>query len=696
MNLGSRRIKFIWGASKVVQAQWWFGLFGFYEHIKGYQRSGLVFSVRGLLTLALALAALGYVGSATALFLWLDRAPHNYVTYTDTLLWPLRRDVIREKRGQAYIDDGIADLKAQRWAQAEMKLRVGLLRLPTALRARLALAEFYVATQRLPLGLKVLEEGIEVATEYPGRRYLNTYFALALQGEDYARVLAVTERYLTRGAALPEKEQKWLQQQKMLVLLTEGQAAEVMRLLEAAPADPFFDEQRVLALLALGRPGEAVQFLAAWRARAGATGQVLRLQVRALRETGQLAEMEAALVELRRQTPTEPAPYAYGIVQRAMAGQTAAAAAALDDYFLRFGANARSLQPLAQPLADIGAVDLLQTFIRRLAEQGHDQRAALLMLAQAQLKQGQWAEAGATVARIRTLGANARTPPPTGLDLIDLLAQVAGNPAEGPQVKLLDHINRQMFPLKGYRMIIEILQQAKRHGVALEVAGRADRLYPGHPSLQGLRAAIDEALAAEAAQAAAQAPVVGADDKGPVLTEKGFFGRVDAAMGEGRWLDAQADVRAVQLAKPGWLDRRQVDVLMRQMRIARELRELPEMALAARLLQDGGVARSQLVVDYATSLQEKGATADAVLLLKEVLRRIPNHALARRLIEEWQKKPEPILLPKPATEEGSVEPEPASTNDEPREPASANDEPREPASANDARREPTSAKGESR
>ncbi len=664
MNIGSRRIKFIWGAGKVVQAHWWFGLFGFYEHMKGYQRSGLVFSVRGLLTLALILAALGYVGGATALFLWLDRAPHNYVTYSDTLLWPLRRDVIREKRGQAYIDEGIADLKAQRWAQAEMKLRVGLLRLPTALRARLALAEFYVATQRLPLGLKVLEEGIEASTEYPGRRYLNSYFTLALQGEDYARVLAATERYLA-DAAVSEKEQKWLQQQKMLILLTEGQAAEVMRLLDAAPADPFFDEQRVLALLALGRPVEAVQFLAGWHERAGATGQVLRLQVRAYRETGQLAEMEAALVALRRQTPTDPAPYAYGIIQRAMAGQTEAAAAALGDYFLRFGANARSLQPVAQPLADIGAVDLLQTFIQRLAEQGHDQRAALLMLAQAQLKRGQWAEAGATVTRIRTLGGNARTPPPPGLDLIDLLAQVAGNPAEGPQVQLLDHINRQMFPLKGYRMIIEILQQAKRHGVALEVAGRADRLYPGHPSLQTLRTAIDAALAAEAAKAAAQAPVVGTDDKGPVLTEKGFFGRVDAAMGEGRWADAQADLRAVQLAKPGWMDRRQVDVLTRQMRIARELRELPEMALAARLLQDGGLARAQLVVDYATSLQEQGATSDAVLLLREVLRRIPNHALARRLIEQWQKKPELVLPPKPVVEETEVAAEPELRESDP-------------------------------
>ena len=165
---------------------------------------------------------------------------------------------------------------------------------------------------------------------------------------------------------------------------------------------------------------------------------------------------------------------------------------------------------------------------------------------------------------------------------------------------------------------------------------------------------------------------MGGEDKGPLLTEKGFFGRVDAAMGEGRWADAHAAVRDVQLAKPGWLDRRQVDVLTRQMRIARELRELPEMALAARLLQDGGVARAQLVVDYATSLQEAGATTDAVMLLKEVLRRIPNHALARRLIEQWQKKPEPVLPPKPAAEDENVEPGASSASDVAREPSGAN------------------------
>jgi tetratricopeptide (TPR) repeat protein len=644
MNIGLLRIKFIWGGGKVIQARWRFGVCGFYEHAKGYHNSGLVFSVRGLLVLGLILLTLAYVGGTTALYLWLDRSGHNYVTYTDTLLWPLRREVIREKRGQAYIDEGIADLRAQRWNEGVMKLQVGLMRLPTATRARLALAEFYTLSQRPAKAIDILAEGLAASPEYPGRRYLNTYIGLALQAEDYERVRAAVDLYLEGGAEIPAKERNWLLQQKLMVLMAHKQAAEVLALIEGRPADVFFNEQRTVALLMLNRPEEAVAFLGQWRTTAGPTAQILRLQVRAFREAGQLEAMETALGELRRLAPTDPTSFAYGIVQRAMAGRRTAAETGLDDYFLRFGANARSMLPLAPPLAEIGAVDLLEEFITRLGEQGHDRRPALMFLAQAQLKNGDWEAAAAAVTRIRTLNAGTTVAAPAGLELIELLAQVAGNPAEGPQVQLLDHINRQMYPLKSYRTIIETLLRAGRNQVAHEVAVRAERLYPGSTALLALKGEVQAALAAEAARVAqVKAPDTG-DGSNSVLVEKVFFQSVDAAIAARRWPAAQAAIRDVQLAKPRWLDTRQADVLMRQIRVAHELRESLDLVLAARLLQDGTVPRAQLLIEYATALHAEGATGDAVLLLREVLRRIPNYALARRLLEEWQKKlqPEPV------------------------------------------------------
>ncbi|MFI5357257.1 MAG: hypothetical protein ACHQ4G_07975 [Opitutales bacterium] len=61
------------------------------------------------------------------------------------------------------------------------------------------------------------------------------------------------------------------------------------------------------------------------------------------------------------------------------------------------------------------------------------------------------------------------------------------------------------------------------------------------------------------------------------------------------------------------------------------------MTLATRLLLNGTLARAQLVVDYADQLHTAGETDNAVLLLREVLRNLPSHALARRKLEAWTK-----------------------------------------------------------
>jgi len=150
MSLRATRLKFIWGSSRVINAEWRFGLWGYYERKAGHRDSGLAISVRSVLLLSLFLAVLTYVGGATSIYLWLDRKGHNYVTYPDVLLLPLRWDEVQKKRGLAYLDEGIESLKSQRWAEGDMKLRAGLVRYPQALPARLALAEFYSLGSNTP------------------------------------------------------------------------------------------------------------------------------------------------------------------------------------------------------------------------------------------------------------------------------------------------------------------------------------------------------------------------------------------------------------------------------------------------------------------------------------------------------------------------------------------------------------------
>jgi hypothetical protein len=640
MHFRSTRIKFIWGSAKVIRARWRFGLWGFYERVDGLANSGLAVSVRGVLIVGLLLCMLAYAGAATGVYLWLDRRPHNYVTFTDVLLLPARWDEVRAKRGQAYLDDGIADMRAQRWAQGEMKLRIGLARYPQALPARLALAQFYFLTQRAPLAMQVLRDGMDATAGYPGRRYLTMYFSIALQGEDYGSVREACERYLTgdKAAGIAPKEHDWLLQQKLGALLGEEQPEQALALLEHAPDNIIYNEQRALTLLTLGRAGEAVKFLDGWRQSAGATPQILRLQVRAYRETHQLDRMDATLETLRQLQPADPRTCAYAVIQRQLAGQGKAARQTLDDYFFRFGGFAANLLLIAQPLAEIGELPMLQQCVARATEQGYDLRPFLLLLVQAQLKAGDWSGAEKTMGRLdamSTLGRTAREV--AAAELAGLLADVATDPSDGPQVALLNHLSTQLYPYRTYRMIVETLVRAGRHDVALEVISRSERRFPGNAGLAKFKAQAEAALAAQKARQPAAGNVI---QDAPVYVESAFFPRVDAALAAGHFSEALSLTRDLQQARPAWLKVREQDVLTRQMRAAHGAHETLQMTLSARLLLDGSLARSQVVVDYAQELRNLGETDDGVLLLREVLRKTPNHALARRLLDAWSAKPD--------------------------------------------------------
>ncbi|MCC6415432.1 MAG: hypothetical protein IT582_05955 [Opitutaceae bacterium] len=633
MSLRATRIKLIWGASKVIAARWRFGLWGYYERKEGHVDSGLAISVRGLLVYGLLAALLAYVGGATAIYLWLDRREHNYVTYTDVLLLPLRMDEVREKRGQAYLDDGIAAMKQQRWAEGEMKLRLGLARYPQALKARLSLAEFYYFIQQNERALKVLVEGMDAVPGYPGRRYVTNYLTIAGQGQDYGAMLDACDRYLGDAAgALPEKERDWLVQQKLGALLGDGQYAAALAILDASPDNPVFNEQRVLVLIELGRAAEAEKYLTEWRESAGATPQILRLQVRVARELGRVERMNALLAELRQMAPSDPRNLAYAVVQQRLAKADAQAQASLEDYFFRFGGFAANTLMVAQPLAEIGAADLVQVCVNRATDQGYDLRPFLVLLAQAQLKQGAWQSARATTQRLATLSTKGRTAAELdAAELAGILASLAADPGEAPQVALLKYVESRHLLFQTHRLITETLMRAERYEAALEIIARAERLYPKNRALDGFKATAGAILAERKAKA--NTPGVGS--AAPVFVESVFFNRVDTAIADRQWTTAGALIRDMQQARPSWLKAREADVLERQMRVARESQSLLEMTLAARMMLDGSLARAQRVVDYAVELRNQGDTEPAVLLLREVLRNLPAHALARRLLEEW-------------------------------------------------------------
>lgn len=249
-----------------------------------------------------------------------------------------------------------------------------------------------------------------------------------------------------------------------------------MAILADAPDNLVFKEHRVLVMIELGRTEEAARYLAEWRAAAGASPQIVRLQVRVEWELGRLERMDEFLAELRRLQPADPAALAYATVQRQMAGADEAAKASLEDFFFRFGGYSANLLLIVQPLAEIGAVSMIQTCLERATELGYDLRPFLLHLAQAQLKHGDWVAAQTTCGRLGAMSTKGRsTRELEAAELTTILADIAAQPADGTQVALLKFLESHRLVFQTYRMISEMLMRAGCYEAAPggDRAGRA-------------------------------------------------------------------------------------------------------------------------------------------------------------------------------------------------------------------------------
>ncbi len=627
------RIKLIWGGAERIRGHWRLGLWGVYQREVG-SRPHIAISLRGVLLWLTAIAVSGYLVGATALYFWFRQSPYNVVTWSDCVLMPVRWDHVRELRGRAMIAEGLADLKEKRWGEAQMKLRIGLARAPRELEARRALAEFYVLANRRPLALSTLEDGLRF--KYPGKRYLTTLFAVATQGEAHETIVTACDRFLP-GETI---DRAWLVTQKANALMALDRPADALAAVDAERdrLTPQLREARVLALVALGRADDAAAALEAWTRDAPADrAQILRLKVRVLREAGRLAEMSAAWAQLRELAPADPRTYVYGVVQTWLAGDAAGAADGLEDFFRRFGASSQHLLLMANALGEAKAAALVRRCDERAASHGFPRARFKTSLAQVQLATGDWTGALTTVAELKGLLKQPSAENEFVLAWMERVAGLAARPEDARRVMLLELLQGRSLPLRVYRETGDILVRAADYEGARRVLDLAQRSYPESSTLAALRTRTDEGLAALAAQSAAAEPVAANRPSG---TADDFFDRLNRLETEERWSEALEAVRAIRLAKPGWLASRDAEVIERQLRLAARAGETLELLGAARQYLNGELVRAARVVQIARELDAAGRRTDAMALNREVLRRTPAFKPAVTLQESWDRPPE--------------------------------------------------------
>lgn len=636
-----RRIKFVWGASKVIRGHWYFGLFGFYDREAGHRDDGLAISVRGLLLWSGAGLVLAYVAAATALFWIWQRNSYSLLTYEDALLRPVRTKEVRDLQGQAFIAQGMDSMRAKRYAEAVALLRQGLANHPNDLKARLMLAQFYVAANQRPVALKTLQDGLD--DDFPGRIFLGGLFDVAEQGEDYDLVVRLSERYLPKlqGDALLA-ERRWLVLRQFNALIASNHFTEALALAAAEPPGDTASEHRVLALVGLKRWNEALAVLGEWGARQGADVQaVARLRARTFREAQRFDEMEAELVRLHNLSSADPRPLVFGVIQRAMAGREASARASFNDYLFRFGGTTQNLQLVAEPLAEIGQVALVEQCAAAAAERGYPAEPYQVLLVQCYVQRGDWAAAARTFNAMKPAPTTGRTAPlnQAWRDWMRRLIDATASTGDAAGPALVEFLHQRPWPLKIFRRSIEALRIAGQLETARDVVAIASGAFPASAWLEGQRTEIAQASAVREAAAAKAAPAAIAS----LPPEKVYFQRVEDALAQRQWDAAEQLLRDARAAKPtpAWVASRDGDLRFAQMRIARGRGEMPEMIAAAKFFLDGDQDRARRVTEVAREIAGQGERDAAVTLTREVLRSVPDYPPAVRLLGELQSRKAP-------------------------------------------------------
>lgn len=641
------RLKFVWGAAKVIRADWRLGLFGFYERIEGDRRSGLAFSVRGILLWSLTLLTVGYFAAAAALTYWYQRLPYNRIGFVDVLTWPARREHVARLRGEAWLAQGKDALKAGRVGEAFWLLRRGLERCPDDFDARMTLAQLQLRSGQRAPALTLLAAG--PLHGLPPRPWREQVLGIAAAGEDWATVLTICDRSLVHTtSAETHGQRQQLLGWKAAALVELGRPSEALALAEGEGehAGTELKYQRARALLALDRARDAAGYLADARksAPADALPALYQLEAIAQRDAGAHAAMEATLAEFRGRDPSRPEPLAVTIEHRARTGGDAAAA--LDEYIFRFGGSANNLLLAARGLAKVPSPPLLERLVAAAGERGYSLPPFHAQWIEGLLRADERTGFVDTVEQIAPHYARAAGPARIWFDWVQALAAALQSPLAGAQDRLTAVMSQHVLTVSTFSLTVRTLRLAERTSTARTVMSAARRLYPESPSLRSEEeelAKLPRPIAAAVAPPVAP-PADGTSERAPAAEPSGasasweqFRAELDELITAGRWTDAQQAVRRIrsQRPAPAWLDRQRPDLTWFDLQIARGVGDPLALRNAARAVVDGSTNRTNQVLALAREWHEAGARTEAILLLRAVLDRSPGNPLAERLFSEW-------------------------------------------------------------
>ncbi len=563
----------------------------------------------------------GYLGAATALYVWLDRQPQNQVTWTDVATAPVRWEHFRRKRGDTSIAQAMARLQAGDYVEAFHGLRVGLARAPGNFRGRILLARLY-AGQDPALALRTLEAGLVHSAAEP--EFLRALYGFYAQMQVQAHADATADRLLASDAtpSLPPLARSVLQALQAGLVL-ESDPAKAVRLLEAVPPSGDAEEDarvgrlHAAALTRLGRHDEARALLVRTRAVSDGIDQC-RAEAELAVATANATELESVLRRLRLARDIEtPQAYLVGFNAWHQLRRLTLRDTVEQEFYRTFGAHDAAMQLFAANAVNLGLAEVVARAQTVAQENGLSTFAFRVHQTELALRRGEfdnafrhlhdWEDA------VETLAPPQRAYP----ELIERLTRTVVAGGENQVTGLLTHLGtmRGRATPSVYRLVLNVLERAGQPAVARQALETGLRLYP----LTDLLAAEQQRLAgltvliAPNPTTASSAPAVAA-------TAEEALAAIDAALAAQTYVAVREQLRAVRTARPAWLSESDAAVGRREIELALATQDLSSARLVVRghLDRHRSLAESLAVARLAAVQLAAGRTPAARLLHDEV------------------------------------------------------------------------------
>jgi tetratricopeptide (TPR) repeat protein len=569
-----------------------------------------------------------YFLGAAALVYFYSRNPYNQISYTDLIL-PTRWSELRTKRGQTYIDEGLAKLKAGQYAPAFMLLNQGLARKPDNIPARLVVGQMYASFGYLNRAMQVYREGLPYAADQ--HRFVTATFQLAEYMEDYELVLNLVSEAEAAVPANATLMRRLLQEKRILAYEKLGRYDDILALWETNRATPSMrlNAARLRALSGTGKGAEAIAALEANPSHYGLLHMPWELLLELAKENNRPEVGRLAVNTLVALEPTRHRFYAKRIAYLSEIGAEQEALTFVHDYFLRFGGDAIAASTLLKEIEQNPTKalnDQIWGEIQSVGTAGPVTRAYyvhnLMRLGEISLAKNVFEIAKAEIIQ--------RNLPDKGwLQGTEILLELLQADTPSSRSLLLNTTRSLLLSPDNLRNIISILKIQGRDDAAREVSMLAQNRFP---AIRDLPRGLFDTPKQDAI--AANTPILRTTHQVIPITQANVeLDSLKSAISTAKWEDALTHIEIVEKSP---LARNLGDQLFYwRIMIHGHLSQQTEISWYMRRLLEPGKLEPARLRALASGLHSQGYHDSALTILREVLRKHPEAKWASDLIRNW-------------------------------------------------------------